>query len=196
MKITVERCDEFFVVVPQIFDWVNSVVLWSTKKIEKKGTIKGYGSAAKWQPKPLNRNECGRFGALKSDSTHHLFGNACTKSGSLRFLQFSGCWLILSVYIQFWLSLWKIVRSSVICYFPHCINRRTGDWCGICDSIIIKVAVPSCCLDVDEVRQQRCVLWFFVYILYSSFPLSTFQRNMTRFLCISLIYDLLVRLDT
>ena len=27
----------------------------------------------------------GRFGAVKSDSTHHFFGNACTKSGSLRF---------------------------------------------------------------------------------------------------------------
>jgi hypothetical protein len=52
-----------------------------------------------WQPEPLNRNESGRFGALKSDSTHHLFRNACTKSGSLRFSQFSGCWLILSVYI-------------------------------------------------------------------------------------------------
>jgi hypothetical protein len=36
---------------------------------------------------------------LKSDSTHHFFRNACTKSGSLRFSQFSGCWLILSVYI-------------------------------------------------------------------------------------------------
>jgi hypothetical protein len=33
------------------------------------------------------------------DSTHHFFRNACTKSGSLRFSQFSGCWLILSVYI-------------------------------------------------------------------------------------------------
>jgi hypothetical protein len=42
---------------------------------------------------------CPRFGALKSDSTHHFFRNACTKSGSLRFSQFSGCWLILSVYI-------------------------------------------------------------------------------------------------
>ena len=40
---------------------------------------------------PLNRNESGRFGALKSDSTHHFFRNACTKSGSLRFSQFSGC---------------------------------------------------------------------------------------------------------
>ena len=48
---------------------------------------------------PLNRNQSGRFGALKSDSTHHFFGNACTKSLSSRFSQFSGCWLILSVYI-------------------------------------------------------------------------------------------------
>jgi hypothetical protein len=37
------------------------------------------------------RNESGRFGALKSDSTHHFFRNVCTKSGSLRFSQFSGC---------------------------------------------------------------------------------------------------------
>jgi hypothetical protein len=36
-----------------------------------------------------------RFGALKSDSTHHFFRNACTKSGSLRFSQFSGCWLFI-----------------------------------------------------------------------------------------------------
>ena len=60
----------------------------------------------------------GRFGALKSD----FFRNACIKSGSLRFSQFSGCWLILSVYIlclyEFWLSLCKIARSSVILLLP------------------------------------------------------------------------------
>jgi hypothetical protein len=28
---------------------------------------------------------------LKSDSTHHFFRNACTKSGSLQFSQFSDC---------------------------------------------------------------------------------------------------------
>jgi hypothetical protein len=28
----------------------------------------------------LSRNERGGFGALKSDSTHHFFRNACTKS--------------------------------------------------------------------------------------------------------------------
>ena len=42
-------------------------------------------------PEPLSRNESGRFSALKSDSTHHFFRNGCTKSGSLRFSQFSGC---------------------------------------------------------------------------------------------------------
>ena len=42
-------------------------------------------------PLQLDRNESGRFGALKSDSTHHFVRNACTKSGSLRFSQFSGC---------------------------------------------------------------------------------------------------------
>jgi hypothetical protein len=39
----------------------------------------------------LGRNESWRFGALKSDSTHHFFRNACTRSGSLRFSQLSGC---------------------------------------------------------------------------------------------------------
>ena len=36
---------------------------------------------------------------ISADSTHHFFRTACTKSGALRFSQFSGCWLILSVYI-------------------------------------------------------------------------------------------------
>ena len=39
----------------------------------------------------FERNESGRFGTLKSDSTHHFFRNACTKSGSLRFSQSFGC---------------------------------------------------------------------------------------------------------
>jgi hypothetical protein len=41
----------------------------------------------------------GGLALLKPDSSHHFFRNACTKSGSLRFSQFSGCWLILSLYI-------------------------------------------------------------------------------------------------
>jgi hypothetical protein len=45
---------------------------------------------------------------LKSDSTHHFFRNACTKSGSLRFSQYSGCWLIFLLHLctkmtfQYW----------------------------------------------------------------------------------------------
>jgi hypothetical protein len=64
-----------------------------------KGKVKtdNYINRQNQLPEPLSRNESGRFGALKSDSTHHFFRNACTKSGSLRFSQFSGCWLILSI---------------------------------------------------------------------------------------------------
>jgi hypothetical protein len=50
VKITVERCNEFLVAVPQMFDRVKSVALWSTKKKKKEKKdhrlIKGYGSAA------------------------------------------------------------------------------------------------------------------------------------------------------
>jgi hypothetical protein len=37
----------------------------------------------------MSTYESGRFGALKSDSTHYFLRNACTKSGSLHFSQFS-----------------------------------------------------------------------------------------------------------
>jgi hypothetical protein len=57
----------------------------------------------------LSHNEKGRFGTLKSDSTHHIFRNACIKSGSLRFSQFSCCWLILSVYQFYW---WRSRKSE------------------------------------------------------------------------------------
>ena len=33
----------------------------------------------------LNRNESGRFGALKSDSTHHFFRNAVPSQGHYGF---------------------------------------------------------------------------------------------------------------
>jgi hypothetical protein len=59
-------------------------------------------SVISWQSVKKGNNkitELRTFGALKSDSTHHFFRNACTKSGSLRFSQYSGCWLILSVYM-------------------------------------------------------------------------------------------------
>jgi hypothetical protein len=63
----------------------------------------------------------GRFGALKSDSTNHFFRNACTKSGSLRFSQFSGCWLILSVYIlmSFDFPFVRLFGVRQFCYYPY-----------------------------------------------------------------------------
>ena len=68
---------------------------------------------------PLSRNESGRFGALRSDSTHHFFRNACTKSGSLRFSVFRLLTDFVWLYTyEFWLSLCKIVRSSVILLLP------------------------------------------------------------------------------
>ena len=70
---------------------------------------------------PLSRNESGRFGAVKSNSTHHFFGNACTKSGSLRFSQSSGCWLILSVYIlmSFDFPFGRLFGARSFCYYPY-----------------------------------------------------------------------------
>ena len=68
-----------------------------------------------------NSNESGRFGALKSNSTNHSFRNACTKSGSLRFSQFCGFWLILSVYI-FMIIDFPFVRLFGVrwfYYFPY-----------------------------------------------------------------------------
>jgi hypothetical protein len=48
----------------------------------------------------LSRNERGRLGALKSDSTHHFFRNACTKLGSLRFHSFPVAdWFCLFIYL-------------------------------------------------------------------------------------------------
>ena len=67
----------------------------------------------------LSRNESGRFGALKSDSTRHFFRNACTKSGSLRFSVFRLLTNFVCLYTyEFWLSLCKIVRNSVILLLP------------------------------------------------------------------------------
>jgi hypothetical protein len=77
------------------------------------------------------------FGALKSDSTHHFFRNACTKSGSLRFSVFRLLTDFVCLYTyEFWRSLCKIVRSSVILLLPlfnvlwtwHYIFHRYIDW--------------------------------------------------------------------
>ena len=83
----------------------------------------------------------GRFSALKSDSTHHFFRNACTTPGSLRCSQFSGCWLILSVYILMSFD-FPFVRAfgnfviTLICnnYWPYIylpsVLKETFDTCN------------------------------------------------------------------
>ena len=80
----------------------------------------------------LNRNESGRFGALKSDSTHHFFRNVCTKSGSLRFSVFRLLTDFVCLYnYEFWLSLCKIVRSSVILVLPlFTVKHARAKWHG------------------------------------------------------------------
>ena len=66
-------------------DLINHFLFFIRNKVFSKSFVESLSF------EPLNRNESGRFGALKSDSTHHFFRNACIKSGSLRFSQFSGC---------------------------------------------------------------------------------------------------------
>ena len=69
--------------------------------------------------KPLSRSENGKFGTLKSDSTHHFFRNACTKSGSLQFSVFRLLTDFVCLYnYELLLSLCKIVRSSIILLLP------------------------------------------------------------------------------
>ena len=56
-----------------------------------------------------------RCSSLKSDSTHHVFGNSCTKCGSLRFSVFRLFTAFICLYTyEFWLSLWKILRSFFV----------------------------------------------------------------------------------
>ena len=52
------------------------------------------------------------------------FRNACTKSGSLRFSQFSDCWLILSVYIimNFDFPFVRLFGDRKFCYYPYLHN--------------------------------------------------------------------------
>jgi hypothetical protein len=67
----------------------------------------------------LNRNESGRIGALKSDSTHHFFRNTCTKSGSLRSVQ---TWVNRNT-VHSDLNFKSPVFSLIIFVKNHWINR-------------------------------------------------------------------------
>jgi hypothetical protein len=96
----------------------------------------------------LSRNESGRFGALKSDSTHHFFRNACTKSGSLRFSQFSGCWLILSVYIlmSFDFPFVRLFGVRSFCYYPYSFTSISENGKLLIYSFYIKAGYYECTL--------------------------------------------------
>jgi hypothetical protein len=72
-----------------------------------------------WQPEHLSRIESGRFGTLKSDSTHHFLKNACTKSRSLRFSVFR-------LLTDFSLSLYIFTIWKCIVYHRLCREK----WCG------------------------------------------------------------------
>jgi ABC-type cobalamin transport system permease subunit len=128
-----------------------------------------------WQPETLSRNERGRFGALKSDSTHHFFRNACTKSGSLRFSQFSGCWLILSVYIlmsfdfpfvrlfefgNFVITL--IYKQTKYCNHPSQVHLE-GIIHGIFSSVLMPSLYFSNSLDVDGMSMNLLYLIFLYF---------------------------------
>jgi hypothetical protein len=85
-----------------------------------------------WWPESFSRNERGRFGALKSDSTHHFFRNTCTKSMNLskwNYIHIQICRY--SLYINmFWIRvITKLpnseqsykgkVKTHKFCYYPY-----------------------------------------------------------------------------
>jgi hypothetical protein len=86
------------------------------------------GKLLYWQPEPSNNDESGRFSALKSDSTHHFFRNVCTKSGSLRFSQFAGCWLTLSVYIKQYNDMNSTIAWTIQCHEQYNSMNSTMVW--------------------------------------------------------------------
>ena len=94
----------------------------------------------------VNRNESGMFGALQSDSTHHFFRNAY--GYQVRVITVFTVFRLLTDFVclytyEFWLSLCKIVRSSVILLLPlfRSIDRASfyyyDIWfCNCSDSVI------------------------------------------------------------
>jgi hypothetical protein len=68
-----------------------------------------------------NRNEGGRFGTVKSDSTHHFFGNACTKSEPLQFSQLMMLLFDIAVILE--------ILCSTFGFFQRLIFSGFVYWC-------------------------------------------------------------------
>jgi hypothetical protein len=82
-----------------VFSWLCFEKYWSLMKVRNQPTLRRmkiyyyWTNVRKWIPYYSR-------GIEGEKRTHPRFSDcACTKSGSLRFSQFSGWWLILSVYI-------------------------------------------------------------------------------------------------
>ena len=82
----------------------------------------------------------------------HFFRNACIKSGSLRFSHFSGCWLILSVYI--------------LMSFDFAFGRLFGVWLFCYYLYRISVSQMTMDLFILSSTQSRPSTLLFTYILF------------------------------
>ena len=114
---------------------------------------------------------CSLYGAVKSYSTHHFYGNVCTKSGSLRFSQFSGCWLILSVYILIWVLTFPLedkdcseFSNPYVSYvhlhpFPFLLTLRKCLFCYI--FMLIKLTTVSIDTSTIGIKELQFISIFF-----------------------------------
>ena len=80
-----------------------------------------------WQPEPLNRNESGRFGAIEIWFNPPFLWKCLYLVWIITvFIIFRLLTDFVCLYTyEFWFSLWKIVRSSVFCYYPYFLIH---DW--------------------------------------------------------------------
>ena len=97
-----------------------------------------------------------------------FFWNACTKSGPLRFSQFSAYWLICLLTYEFWLSLWKIARCSVILLLPlFIITFNLHLYYLFWNQTNTQSSCNECCilptLDINSFITHRVLFSYFAY---------------------------------
>ena len=118
----------------------------------------------------MSRNERGRFGALKSDSTHHFFRNACTKSGHYGFHSFPVVnWFCLFIYL--WVFTFPLLDCSefgnfvITLIYEVIIMRHLGFWRYIDIAIIVKFIYFKF-RDIDTRVYFASIDWVKVLIWY------------------------------